>query len=180
MPVISITLNVGGKYVSRLITLVIILETLKLILFIHKCKNRIRCLRRGKKVGTDASDCGESRRVRSDGIRVRNVITVSNSGYLLQFTFPANVCSARPGKVRPVQVRLFGLTCTPKQPQRPSRGTSAGKVNCRKCGRDRSAKGCIAASAVIRMPDASGECLWAGFGRRDPQTSRSRRATFRH
>ncbi|MCQ2152751.1 MAG: hypothetical protein MJY70_06845 [Bacteroidales bacterium] len=31
-----------------------------------------------------------------------------------------------------------------------------------------------------RMPDASGECLWAGSGRRDPQTSRSRRATFRH
>ena len=68
----------------------------------------------------------------------------------LQFTFPANVCSARPGKVRPGQVRLFGLTCPPKQPQEHSRGTSAGKVNCRKCGRDRPAKGCITASAVAK------------------------------
>ena len=37
-------------------------------------------VRRGKKVGTDASDCGGSSRIRSDGIRVRNVITISNSG----------------------------------------------------------------------------------------------------
>ena len=33
---------------------------------------------------TDASDCGGASRVRSDGIRVRNVITISNSG-----VFPA-------------------------------------------------------------------------------------------
>ena len=32
-------------------------------------------VRRGKKVGTDASDCGGSSRIRSDGIRVRNVLT---------------------------------------------------------------------------------------------------------
>ena len=50
----------------------------------------------------------------------------------LQFTCPANVGSARLGEVMAGQVRLFGLTCTPKQPQKHSRGTSAVQVNSRK------------------------------------------------
>ncbi len=33
-------------------------------------------------------------------------------------------------------MRLFGLTCTPKQPQRHSRGTSVVQVNCRKPSAD--------------------------------------------
>ena len=33
-------------------------------------------------------------------------------------------------------MRLFGLTCTPEQPQKRSMGTPAGKVNCRKPSAD--------------------------------------------
>ena len=35
-----------------------------------------------------------------------------------------------------MQVRLFGLTCTLKRPQKPSRSASAGKVNRRKSSAD--------------------------------------------
>ena len=66
----------------------------------------------------------------------------------LQFTCPGDVRFARLGGGPPGKVRPKSLTCTPKQPQRPSRSTSAGQVNCRKCGRDRTAKGCIAVRAA--------------------------------
>ena len=96
----------------------------------------MRCLRRGKKLCTDASDCGGSSRVRSDGIRVHNVIPGPNSGYLLRFTCTGDVRPAYLGGDPPGQVRLFCLTCTPKRPQKPSRSASAGKVNCRKPSAD--------------------------------------------
>ena len=60
-------------------------------------------------------------------------------------------------------MRLFGLTCTPKQPQKPSRSASAGKVNRRKSSGDEDFAD-IAGSGV--EVDANAPLAGAVFGLR--------------